>query len=125
MRASSLSEDYGVEGYQEGKLGKYDVWVVTLRAKNEEVSYPKLKLWITKADSLLLKVENYSLSDRLMRSSYYPNYVQVAGRFIPSRMLFVDELAKDEKTQATITDPSLASLPDSVFTKAYLEKVNK
>jgi outer membrane lipoprotein-sorting protein len=125
MRASSLSEDYRVEGYEEGKLGKYDVWVVTLRARNEEASYPKLKLWITKTDSLLLKIESYSLSDRLMRSSYYPNYVQVGGRFLPSRMLFVDELAKDEKTQATIKDPSMAALPDSVFTKAYLERVNK
>jgi hypothetical protein len=51
--------------------------------------------------------------------------MKVAGRFIPSRMLFVDELREGEKTQVTIKDASVAALPDSVFTKAYLERVNR
>jgi len=125
MRASSLLQDYSIVAYEPNRLGKYDVWVVSLKANNDEVSYPKQRLWISQADNLLLKAESYSLSDRLMRSAYYPNYVQVDGRFLPSRMLFVDELNQGEKTQATIKDPSLAVLPDSVFTKAYLEKVNR
>jgi hypothetical protein len=70
-------------------------------------------------------VEDYSLSDRLMRTAYYPKYMKVAERFIPSRMLFVDELKEGEKTQVTIKDASVATLPDSVFTKAYLERVNR
>lgn len=125
MRASSLAEDYAVKGYTEDKLGKYDVYVVTLSATNDEVPYPTLKMWISTADHLMLKIESYSLSNRLMRSSYYPNYVRIGDRLLPSRMLFVDELAKGEKTQATISDASFAALPDSVFTKAYLERVNK
>jgi outer membrane lipoprotein-sorting protein len=125
MRASSLAEDYAVQGYTEDKLGKYEVYVVTLAARNDEVSYPTLKMWISKADSLMLKIESYSLSNRLMRTSYYPSYVRIGDRLLPSRMLFVDELNKGEKTQATISDASFAALPDSVFTKAYLERVNK
>jgi hypothetical protein len=84
-----------------------------------------MKLWIHKDRSLVLKVEDYSLSQRLMRTAYYPKYMRVSDRFIPSRMLFVDELKEGEKTQVTIKDASVASLPDSVFTKAYLERVNR
>ena len=96
-----------------------------LQATNDEVPYPGARMWIRTDNSLVLKVESYSLSDRLMRTAYYPNYVEVAGRFIPSRMLFVDELKEGEKSQVTIRDVSLSALPDSVFTKAYLERVNR
>jgi hypothetical protein len=72
-----------------------------------------------------LKAEEYSLSERLMRTSYYPHYARIEDRYFPDKMLFVDELKKGEKTQLTFTDLSIAPLPDSVFTKAYLEKVNR
>lgn len=125
FRRSSLTEDYEVESYSEETLGKYPVYVIDLVANNDEVPYPRIKLWIQKDQPLVLKVEDYSLSQRLMRTAYYPKYTRVSGRFIPSRMLFVDELKEGEKTQVTIKDASIASLPDSVFTKAYLERVNR
>ena len=125
FRRSSLAADYEVESYGEEALGKYPVYVINLIANNDEVPYPRMKLWIHKDQPLVLKVEDYSLSQRLMRTAYYPKYMQVSDRFIPSRMLFVDELKQGEKTQVTIKDASVASLPDSVFTKAYLERVNR
>jgi outer membrane lipoprotein-sorting protein len=125
FRRSSLAEDYEVESYSEDTLGKYPVYVIDLKANNNEVPYPRLKLWIHTERPLVLKVENYSLSGRLMRTAYYPKYTRVSDRFIPSRMLFVDELKEGEKTQVTIKDASVADLPDSVFTKAYLERVNR
>lgn len=125
FRRSSLVEDYAVSSYEEGTLGKYAVWILDLKATNDEVSYPRLRLWLTRDRNLVLKVENYSLSDRLMRSAYYPNYAEVQGRYVPSRMLMVDELQEGEKTQVTIKDASVAALPESVFTKSYLERVNR
>ncbi len=125
FRRSSLAEDYDVESYSEEALGKYPVYVIDLVANKDEVPYPRMKLWIHKDQPLVLKVEDYSLSQRLMRTAYYPKYMKVSDRFIPSRMLFVDKLKEGEKTQVTIKDASVASLPDSVFTKAYLERVNR
>jgi outer membrane lipoprotein-sorting protein len=125
FRRSALVDDYEVESYTEEVLGRYPVYVVNLKATNNEVSYPRARVWIRTDNHLVLKAESYSLSDRLMRTAYYPNYVEVQGRYIPSRMLFVDELKEGEKSQVTIKDVSLSSLPDSVFTKAYLERVNR
>ena len=47
------------------------------------------------------------------------------GRFLASQMLFVDELKEGERTQVTMANTSLAQVPDSVFTKSYLERVNR
>lgn len=123
---SSLVDDYKIVSTDSSSsLGRYDVHIIELEATNNEVSYPGMKLWISKENNLILKSEEYSLSGRLLRSSYYPKYKKVEGRYIPSKMLFIDELRKGEKTQVNLDDISLEDLPDSVFTKQYLERVNQ
>ncbi|NOY09806.1 MAG: outer membrane lipoprotein-sorting protein [Spirochaetes bacterium] len=122
---SSLAEDYTVTGHTEGKLGKYDVYILNLKAKNNEVTYPYMKIWITKKLYLVLKASDYSLTRRLLRTSYFPRYAKVGNRYTPSVMIFVDNLVKGKKTQISIKDISIDKLPDSVFTKSYVERVNR
>ncbi|MFP4363036.1 MAG: outer membrane lipoprotein-sorting protein [Spirochaetia bacterium] len=125
LSESSLSEDYEIISSEEGTLGRHDVWILTLEANNDEVAYPVLKMWIRRDNNLLLMVEEYSLSERLLRTSVYPSYTQVGDHYIPSRMLFIDNLREGERTQVSIGDISLGEIPDNVFTKAYLERVSR
>lgn len=120
-----LSTDYEVTSWTEGKLGRFDVYILNLEGVNNEVTYPCIKMWVTKDTHLVLKSEDYSLTKRLMRTSYYPEYARAGSSYIPSKMIFIDELIEGKKTQITISDISLADLPDSVFTKAYVERVNR
>lgn len=122
---SSLSEDYNVISVTEGKLGKYEVYIMDLEATNNEVTYPSQKMWVTKSNLLILKTEDYSATERLLRTSLYPSYGKVGGKFIPTKMIFRDELIEGNKTQLSITDLSTRDLPDSLFTKAYVERVNR
>jgi len=124
MDGLSLSEDYEIDSWEEGRLGNFDVYILQLAALNDEVSYPRIKLWVRTDQTIVLKEEDYSLSNRLMRTSYYPKYVQVGNKLVPSQILIVDNLQEGEKTQLTMKNPSTASLPDSVFSKAYIERVN-
>ncbi|HEY9595461.1 MAG TPA: outer membrane lipoprotein-sorting protein [Spirochaetia bacterium] len=126
LKRGSYVEDYDIATTAEGQLGKYPVWILTLKAKNNEVSYPTLKLSIRKDKPLILKEEDFSLSDRLMRTVYYPpTYIEIAGKTVSSQMLIVDELNKGEKSQLTISDVSVAQLPDSTFSKAFLGQSSK
>jgi hypothetical protein len=107
-------------------LGRYPVWVLTLKAKNDEVSYQSLKLSIRKDKPLVLKEEDFSVSNRLMRTVLFPpTYIELAGRTIPSQMLINDELNKGEKSEVTISDVSVAPLPDATFSKAFLDQSSK
>jgi hypothetical protein len=123
--SSSLREDYTVESSEEGKLGKNEVWIAVLKAKDKSVAVPKRRLWIRKDSDLVLKEEQYSLSDRLLRTLAIPSYQSVTGHFVPLMMLEVDNVKVGEKAQITFKDVSVTKLPDSVFTKAYLERVNQ
>ena len=124
MDGLSLSEDYEVVDWKEEKLGNFDTYVLFLSALNDEVTYPKMKIWVRTDATIVLKEEDYSLSDRKMRTTFFPKYVKVGEKYVPSQILIVDNLQEGEKTQLTMKNPSTADLPDSVFSKAYIERVN-
>ena len=121
----SYADDYAVRTVEEGTLGKYAVWVLDLQATSEEVTYPFLKAWVTREGSLVLKTEDYSLTERLMRTSYFPRYARVGDSVVPTEMIFVDELVEGKKTRISLSELSEAAIPDSVFTKAYVERANR
>ncbi len=121
---SSTSDDYEVTSIEEGKLGKYEVYVMVIEATNDEVTYPTQKIWVTRKGNLTLKTEDYSAGDRLMRTSYYPSYARAGDKFIPKKMIFVDELIEGKKTTITLSDISVKDVPDTIFTKSYVERVN-
>ncbi len=129
---SSYSKDYKIEAIAKQKLGKFDCTVFTLKAKNNKVSFPKVKIWVSE-DRLVRKIEDYSLSGQLMRTSAIPSYQKVSDRWVPVNIVIQDHLVfrrvgektEYERTMVTIKNPSLNKQPDSLYTKEYLEKVNR
>ncbi|MBN1686897.1 MAG: outer membrane lipoprotein-sorting protein [Spirochaetales bacterium] len=121
---SSLADDYEVSAWEPGTLGKFPVYILDLKAKHDDVSYDRIRIWVRQDISIVLKEENYSVSNRLMRTALYPKYTVVDDRYLPSSALIVDELNQGERTQFSIKDVRTDTIPDYVFTKAYLEQVN-
>jgi outer membrane lipoprotein-sorting protein len=125
FRRSTIAEDYDVASYTEGRLGRFDCWVLELAATHNEVTFPYAKVWIEKTTEVVLKSEDYSLTKLLMRTSLIPKYNRVAGKYVPVQMIFIDELVEGRKTQITVSNMSTDALPDTVFSKAYVERINR
>jgi len=129
---STLAQDYKITAAEDTTLGRFKCRLLSLEAVTTEVTYPKMKVWISE-DNLLRKTEDYSLSGQLLRTSAIPDYYNIGGRFVPKQILFVDALKgamingtfANEKTQITINKPSFNKLADSVYSKTFLETVNQ
>ena len=117
-------ENYEVTAYEEGTLGKFAVVIITLTAKTTDPAYAKSKYYIRKDIPLLLKEEDFSGSDRLMRTILLPKYAKVPAGYVATQAIMRDELNKGEQTQQVISDLTFDKLPDRIFTKAYLEGLN-
>lgn len=117
-------DNYNVASFEDGTLGKFPVNIITLTAKTTEPSYAKVKYYIRKDIPLTLKEEDFSGSDRLMRTILIPKYTKVPAGYVPTQLLLRDELNKGENTQQIISDLTFDTLPDRIFTKAYLEGLN-
>ncbi len=122
--ASSLSQDYVVVSAEEGKLGSYSVNILHLEAVNNEVTYPYQTLYVEKNANVVLKSEEYSKSNTLLRSSYYTQYKIINSQYVSTYMIFQDELIDGKKTTIQLSDISTQDVPETVFTKSYIERVN-
>ena len=56
---SNLPGDYKVTAYARQKLGKFDCWLFDLQAVSDDITFPKMKIWISD-DGLVRKTEDYS-----------------------------------------------------------------
>ena len=118
----TFAEDFDIVKTEEGKLGSFATWVLTLRAKNSEVSYQKIRLTVRKDKPLPLKEEDFSVSDRPMRTTFYlPTYVQAGDKLIPAKIKMVDEVNKGTQSVLTISNVYVGKLEDKFFQKTFLE----
>jgi outer membrane lipoprotein-sorting protein len=129
---STLSQDYRVISGADAILGRLKCRVLNLNAVTNDMTYPKMQIWISE-DGLVRKTEDYSLSGQLLRTSAIADYWRIGSRYVPKQILFVDALRGatingtfvNERTQITIAKPSFKDLANSVFSKTFLETVNR
>ena len=121
---NSWHKHYEVTKFEEGKLGKYPVYIISLHAITTEPSYANTTYYIRKDLPLMLKQEDFSGNGRLMRTTLCLQYTKVPAGYVPSKVMLHDELNKGENTHEELTELTFDKLPDNIFTKAYLEGLN-
>ena len=121
LGTADFENDYKVLELTEGKLGQIDCWIVDLEAISDNVDYQSIKLWVGKKEMLPYKEQDFSLTGTLMRTVLAPKWSLIDGKYIYRQVFFVDEIRKGNRTILLFDNVSISSLPDHLFTKAYLE----
>lgn len=123
---SDLLAQYWASMAGEAKVSSWDCDVVRLDAKKLDVSYPVQKYYIRRSDGLPVKVESFSASETLLRTTYYIEYKKVgADRYLFTTLLATDALEKGQKTLLTNEEISTAKIQDYTFSKAFLEEKSR
>jgi hypothetical protein len=125
---SRLAEEYTPAWLAQETLGQYTVDRIKLTGVDgEDVAYPVVELWIDQASGNILKRQDFALSGRLMRTTYYPEWRQEmspskgAPVWFPREIRIYDEVEKGNQTVIVFQSLELDTLEDSIFTKAWLE----
>ena len=127
---SRLAEEYTATFAGEGRLGDFDTWIVDCKVKpGVDVAFPVLKLWVDQASGNVLKRQEFALSGRLMRTSYYPSWKKLyseskrADVWYPGEIRIYDEVEKTNSTVVVFKSVDLRPLESNIFTKAWLASV--
>ena len=121
---SEFRQSYEIISIEEASLGKFDVYAVTAKTLKADAAYAQEKFFIRKDINLILKIESYGSSGRHMRTTLFAKYTKIDDRNLPVHQIHINELNKGEKTTQIFSDFDTSDVPDVVFTKAYLEKIN-
>ena len=129
---SRLAEEYDPTDEGEEKLGAYTAQKLLLKGKGGiDLAFPMIRIWIDKETKNVLKRQEYALSGRLLRTSYYPKWKKVRSEskggdvYYPEEIRFYDEVEKANQTLVMIKAVDLKSLPANLFTKAWLESKSR
>jgi hypothetical protein len=129
---SRLAIEYDPADDGEAKLGAYTAQAMTLKGKpGIDVAFPIIKLWVDKDTKNVLKRQEFALSGRLLRTSYYPKWKKAFSEskkgdvWYPQEIRFFDEVEKANSTLILINEVDFRSLPANLFTKAWLESKSR
>jgi len=100
---------------------KYDV--LELTAVDSSVTYAGVLYWVRQSNSTPYKAEFYATSNRLLKTCMYGKYDKVLGKLRPTQLVMIDALHEGEKSVLDYSGMKLRDLPDKVFTKDYLKKL--
>jgi hypothetical protein len=115
----------GKDSIKEEMLGQIAVYKFPIKARVNDVDYPRKNYYTRRDNNLLLKEECYSSSGSLMLTVFYLKYTQILGKYVAIKQMYVDEFEKGNKTVVEISGIATDKLEDAIFTKAYLENLSK
>jgi len=97
--------------------------VLELTAVDRGVTYARVMYWVRQGNHWPYKAEFYAVSDRLLKTAFYQNYAKLGGQMRPTRMVMKDAMKAGEESVLDYRDLRSRDLPDRMFTKDYLKRV--
>jgi outer membrane lipoprotein-sorting protein len=99
------------------------MYVLELVAGDRPVTYHRVLYWVQQSNHWPRKAEFYSVSGRLLKTAHYQNFVRLGGRLRPARLVMHDALRQGEESVLEYSDLKQRELPDKIFTKDYLKRL--
>lgn len=124
LARANFSGDYNPKVLRTEVINGETYQVLELIAVDRSVTYQRVVYWVNQKNSWPLKAEFYSLSNRLLKKCSYENFQTLAGKVRPTRLVMEDPLKGGEKSVLEYSEMKLRDLPDKIFTKDYLKKLD-
>jgi len=123
----NLAVDYnaqlaGEEEIQDGEKKTRAAYLLTLTAKNPEVTYLRIDYWVDRLSSRPIKAKFYSASDRLLKTAYYRKFDQQLGQERPTETVIIDGLDPQWVTVLRSSDFAFRDVPESWLQRDFLPR---
>ena len=119
IASTNYMEDYAGSLLGEEAVGSEPCYVLDLKAANKNVTYDRIKYWVSKERLVGVKAEFYTLSGKLFKTAEfkYENRVRIEDREAPfvSDLIIRDAIQQDRTTTMKYANIKVEKIPDSAF----------
>jgi outer membrane lipoprotein-sorting protein len=123
LARANFSGDYVPRLVRSETVDGEPMHVLELAAVDRGVTYHRVVYWVRQSNHWPHKAEFYSVSDRLLKTARYENFVRLAGRVRPARLVLEDALRQGEESVVEYADMKPRDLPEKIFSKDYLKRL--
>lgn len=123
LARANFAGDYTAALQEVEKLDGVDHQRLELTAVDRTVTYARVLLWVRASTGAPHRAEFYSLSGKLLKTCIYDEYKTLGGKLRPTRLIMQDALREGDQSVLEYSAMQVRELPDKIFTKEYLKKV--
>jgi hypothetical protein len=123
LARANFAGDYTAELSGRESVDGEEAYVLDLTAAGRGVTYAKVRYWVAVADDRPLKAEFYAVSGRLLKTSRYEAFEELAGRLRPTRLVIEDAVKEGEYSVLEYSTMEIKDLPERMFTRQYLKRL--
>lgn len=123
LARANFAGDYTPRLLRTEQVDGEPTYVLELIANDRGVTYHKVLYWVRQSNHWPHRAEFYSVSDRLLKTAHYRNFSKLGGRMRPARLVMHDALREGEESVLEYADLRARELPDKIFTKDYLKRL--
>lgn len=124
LARANFAADYNPRLLRSERIDNETYHVLELTGVDRGVTYQKVIYWVREKDHWPYRAEFYSLSNRLLKTCKYENFKTMEGAKRPTRLVMEDALRGGEQSVLEYGSMKLRDLPDKIFTKDYLKKLD-
>jgi len=119
---TSFTVDYVPKSAADGEFEGRKTFVLDLAAKDSDIAYNRVQLWIDKTTYEPLRADFYVVSGKLIKRALYREYGVMAGRRVVTGIVIEDLLRPGYRTVMRYSKLMPRENPDRMFTKDALGK---
>jgi len=100
-----------------------DQYILALEGRDLSLSYAKIKIWVQKDSFQPVKQEYFTLTDKLIKSTFYQDIKEFSGLKRPSKMVMQNALYPKQKTILEVIEfKGGVKNPSKIFRRSNLGK---
>ena len=120
---ANFSGDYTPKVLGTERIGNDALYVLDLTAVKRTVTYQHVRYWVEQRNFRPYKADFYALSGRLLKTCRYEDFKPLGGKIRPTKLVMTDALNRGERSTMRYSDMKLRAIPDRVFSKDYLKRL--
>lgn len=122
---TNFADAYSSTLVGEEPCGESVCYKLALERRSAAVTYPKITYYVEKGNSRPRKANYYSLDDKLLKEVLYEDFRPVLGKIRPMRIVVREARHGKGYSVMEYSDVRFESLPESHFTREYIQRGSK
>ncbi len=119
---TNYSTDYVVDSVADAEEDGKPVVVLDLKAKDADLSYSRVKLFVSRDGETPVKADYYVSSGKLVKRMFFREFGTVSGSRMITKVEIFDVVRTDRRTVMSYSKLEPKNMPEKMFQPGYLGK---
>jgi outer membrane lipoprotein-sorting protein len=117
---NNYATDYDASLAGEDSVEGQKAYILDLTAKDGQISYSRIRLWVRSSDYRPIQAEYSGTSGKLLKRAFFRTFSNVNGKPVVEQIDIHDAVRTDRRTLMIFSNLRAKNVPEKLFNQSYL-----